>query len=404
MQIGTRGIAPPSASDPRPWSRQSSWSARGLDGSHCFKLSARPGGLGLTCAPNGLDLAGIALLEKAAARFRPRPPDQIGKLLERAYRVPVQSDGLTGGLRAVANALNDGDIARAMIAALWLRLPPLDWDGAVRIAQAQDALQKYDPNEARDWHGRWTNGGGGSANSAASNPPPASPIDRPRHRYPSADARNPLRHLVATENDENGRGGLLGDFMDLPREFRLQAYEGLRSRLEAVEPGNPQLQSLTSPDYSPTQADIDGLSRELDAAQERAGELPATAWQLGWSARGYALELMRLRGKRILPLNARTIDDFPNDVVVSIKSIDLNAFWYRNPVVLSYQINRYVGSLAKFDGLNMRAINIERSQIRGRILDIVIPIRSGTLSQMRAIDDSIERARRLGIHILINRY
>ena len=109
--------------------------------------------------------------------------------------MPVEPDRLTGGLRAVANALNQGDLTRAMIAAVWLGLPPLDWDGAARIAQAQDALEKYDPDEPRDWRGRWTSGGGGQADAAVSDSPPVSPIDRPRHRYPSADARNPLRQL-----------------------------------------------------------------------------------------------------------------------------------------------------------------------------------------------------------------
>jgi hypothetical protein len=57
-------------------------------------------------------------------------------------------------------------------------------------------------------------------------------------------------------------------------------------RLEAIEPGNPALQTLTGPNYSPRQADIDELNEALREAQECAGELPATEWELGWIARG----------------------------------------------------------------------------------------------------------------------
>jgi hypothetical protein len=88
---------------------------------------------------------------------------------------------------------------------------------------------------------------------------------------------------------------------------------------------------LTSPDYSPTQRDIDTLREALREAQERAGEPPATAWELGWGTRGVELERQRLAGSRRLPSNAPTIDAFPYDVAVSIKSIDLNAPWYRDP-------------------------------------------------------------------------
>ena len=66
-----------------------------------------------------------------------------------------------GGLDVVVRALNGGDTVRAMIAAAQLKLPALDWDGAVRIARAEEALQKYSSNQPRDWHGRWTTDGAG---------------------------------------------------------------------------------------------------------------------------------------------------------------------------------------------------------------------------------------------------
>ncbi|MDB5361013.1 MAG: hypothetical protein JWO51_2310 [Rhodospirillales bacterium] len=48
-----------------------------------------------------------------------------------------------------------------MIAAVLLKLTELDWDGAARIAHADDALAKagFDPDESRDSRGQWTTNG-----------------------------------------------------------------------------------------------------------------------------------------------------------------------------------------------------------------------------------------------------
>jgi hypothetical protein len=60
-------------------------------------------------------------------------------------------------------------MAGATIAAVHLRLPELDRDAAERIADADDALAKYDPNEPRDWRGRWTADDNPDATAAAAN-------------------------------------------------------------------------------------------------------------------------------------------------------------------------------------------------------------------------------------------
>jgi hypothetical protein len=52
--------------------------------------------------------------------------------------------------------LNRGDTAKAMIAALHLRLPALSPDQALKITQVNDDLSKYNADQPRDWHGRWT--------------------------------------------------------------------------------------------------------------------------------------------------------------------------------------------------------------------------------------------------------
>jgi hypothetical protein len=208
---------------------------------------------------------------------------------------------LTKGLLAVADALNEGETARAMIAAVQLKLPPLDWHGAVRILRAENALAKYNfnPTEPRDWHGRWTTGDDSTADAAApaaplryfdeSSPSPSVPLVGGKWPAPPGAGSNPLFYPTQAEEDENGRGGLLSDFRDLPGEFRQGLYEGLRARLRDIDPGNRALQTLTPPDHSPSQAEIDELNAALLDAQERAGEPPATAWDLGWGARGVQL-------------------------------------------------------------------------------------------------------------------
>jgi contact-dependent growth inhibition (CDI) system restriction endonuclease-like protein len=126
-----------------------------------FGLSNEPGTLGLSCNQTGLALAGVPLLRLTEGGFAPRSPAEIARLLSAAYDIDADTTSVMAGLGVVANALNGDDTVRAMIAAVQLKLPALDWDGAVRIARAEEALRKYSRNQPRDWHGRWTTGGVG---------------------------------------------------------------------------------------------------------------------------------------------------------------------------------------------------------------------------------------------------
>jgi hypothetical protein len=61
-------------------------------------------------------------------------------------------------LGAIAEALNRGDFGFAAIAAVQTRTPELSREAAARLVNAEREMIKYDPNEPRDWHGRWTTG------------------------------------------------------------------------------------------------------------------------------------------------------------------------------------------------------------------------------------------------------
>jgi hypothetical protein len=141
-----------------------------------FRLTNEPGGPGLSCSHLGLSLAGVPLLHKSGADFAPRSPDEIEALMKAAYGAEAPPPELLRGFDAVARALNRGDLAVAMTTAVLTRLPELDWDGAARLARAEQRLGKqYNPDEPRDWHGCWTDDDG--ADASGQDRLPQHPID-----------------------------------------------------------------------------------------------------------------------------------------------------------------------------------------------------------------------------------
>jgi hypothetical protein len=124
------------------------------------------------CSLEGLSLAGVPLLRTTPIGLAPRSRRELAELMSRAYAHDVDLSSLSSGLDVIAKALNGGDIGRAMIAALHLRLPALSWTNAARIARAETALAKDYQTELRDWLGRWTTGGGASRVSSVK-PKPA---------------------------------------------------------------------------------------------------------------------------------------------------------------------------------------------------------------------------------------
>jgi len=127
-----------------------------------FKLDQNPDGRGLRCDPGGLFFAGEPLLERDERdQFRPRQPTSIQKVFNGAYGADAQWPSRIRSIDVVAKALNKGDVARAMMAAVLMRLPkPND---AIRIRDPEDVLGKagFNQDEPRDERGRWASNGGG---------------------------------------------------------------------------------------------------------------------------------------------------------------------------------------------------------------------------------------------------
>ena len=155
-----------------------------------FRLSDETGSLGLSCAESGVSLAGAPLLRKTALGFASRSKAEIGALMKAAYGDAFCEMDLSRRLAVVADALNKGDLGRAKIAAVQMRLPALRWDRAARIARTEEVLRKYDPDEPRDWRGRWTNTYSDAPPNPATAPlrPQPQPTPPRRNRTPDPES------------------------------------------------------------------------------------------------------------------------------------------------------------------------------------------------------------------------
>lgn len=87
-----------------------------------YRLSARKGE-GIWCGAEGAFVGDAPLLKRSDGRWDARDNDELSEHLSETYGLPVDFIGKSAGLSAIARALNDGDIARAQLIGLHLRLP-----------------------------------------------------------------------------------------------------------------------------------------------------------------------------------------------------------------------------------------------------------------------------------------
>ena len=160
-----------------------------------FKLDQNPNGRGLRCDGKGLFLGRDALLQRNRdGNFEARPADEIQKILDRAYGADANWESRVRSVKLVAKALNEGDLARATMTAVLMRLPGPG--SPISIADVDGVLAKagFNPDEPRDERGRWTTDGGASG-------APNAPHRDPRIRladYGMSDASNdPVAEAVA---------------------------------------------------------------------------------------------------------------------------------------------------------------------------------------------------------------
>ena len=127
-----------------------------------YRLNSR-GDAGLACDEKGVALGPIALVDALSSNgkcvYRPRPAEEIARALALAYG-PFAADDLArrlSGLDVAARALEAGDLAKAGIATVLLKLPALTAEAFAKLAR-EPTLRKYSPDQPRDERGRWTSG------------------------------------------------------------------------------------------------------------------------------------------------------------------------------------------------------------------------------------------------------
>lgn len=170
-----------------------------------FRLSPPGSGRGVSWDANGAFFGTTPLLKQSSGkdRWEPRDCNDLSEQIGKQFGLPIDFSSKAGGLKAISNALNDGNVARAQIAAVLLGIPDapalskgspsrsemikfirdLHWSGMIKWDQAKfdsssqsnsadaksqktkGALAKagYNPNEPRDGRGRWTDGASDNA-------------------------------------------------------------------------------------------------------------------------------------------------------------------------------------------------------------------------------------------------
>lgn len=123
-----------------------------------FKLAGNPGGGdGLYCGPEGLFLGPSAVIAKDDGSYRVRSDAEVTALLVAAYGPEQETAGLLHRLGLIRDALQRDDLCNAMILAVHAQLGPISTDGRARLDKF--AKHNFNPDEPRDWHGRWTDSG-----------------------------------------------------------------------------------------------------------------------------------------------------------------------------------------------------------------------------------------------------
>jgi hypothetical protein len=138
-----------------------------------FRLSAPGKGLGISCDENGAFLGSIPLLERSHAHgtnpWEPIDSSELSSQVSTQFGLPIDMSAKLGGLKAIAGALNAGDLARAQIATVLLGIPDppqLSKGAATRQRMMQlirdlhwSGMLKWDPDEHPRWPAGQSDGG-----------------------------------------------------------------------------------------------------------------------------------------------------------------------------------------------------------------------------------------------------
>jgi hypothetical protein len=130
-----------------------------------------PGCRGLVVDTDGVMLGPDCVLVRRTARgFEAADSAKLASLSKTVFTEDTQLRRLPQVLAGVARALEAGDLVKAQLLGLALRLGKLD-DAQLRRLSRAEGLAKdaasFDPDQPRDERGRWTTEGGGGVSGAA---------------------------------------------------------------------------------------------------------------------------------------------------------------------------------------------------------------------------------------------
>lgn len=165
---------------------------------------------GVSCGPNGPHIGPIRLLRKTALGFLPRPAEELDFIFS-SIDYPIHFKGKQSSLQAIADALNDGDEARAWFTMTYMGLPVLPDEAMVQRLLEVEALLKASPDDSK--HPGWPAGtpgglGGKFRPKTASEVPTASKTPKTLERATQRAARRIIRgrlvdYLKRTTNLED---------------------------------------------------------------------------------------------------------------------------------------------------------------------------------------------------------
>jgi hypothetical protein len=125
------------------------------------RLNEPGSALGVSCDIDGPSIGPIRLLKRTAFGLEPRSLDELDFVLSHALGYPIDMAPKLKGLNAVANALENQNLAKAALITQFMWLPSLMDEADLGRAIKADALLKagFNPDQSRDEHGRWTDSG-----------------------------------------------------------------------------------------------------------------------------------------------------------------------------------------------------------------------------------------------------
>jgi hypothetical protein len=169
-----------------------------FDEIHWSRLEQPNDPLGVSCDEHGPSIGPIRLLKQTSHGFEPRWIPELEFVLSTAFGRPMQLAGKMRGLRAVADALEKGDLARAMLVTQFMWLPSLPDERAFHRAITADTLAKagFNPDQPRDEQGRWA--GDGANGIYPSGFVPVQGIFAPETIIPFLEGVRPVEPLPST--------------------------------------------------------------------------------------------------------------------------------------------------------------------------------------------------------------